>query len=43
MAVQVARMNELVFLAGLAMGLAIGVPVLASAWQVDVRSALKHI
>ena len=43
MAVEVARMNELVFLVGLAMGLAIGVPVLVRAWEVDVRGALKHI
>jgi hypothetical protein len=36
-------MNELVFLAGLAVGIGIGVPALARHWQVDLRGALKRV
>ena len=42
MATEGADMNELTFLAGLVLGVAIGVPVFARAWQVDVRGALKR-
>ena len=35
--------NPIAFLAGLALGFVIGVPVLARTWQVDVRGALKHV
>ena len=36
-------MNELVFFAGLAVGLAIGVPALARLWRVDLRGALRRV
>lgn len=43
MAAEGASMNEIAFLAGLALGFAIGVPVFARAWQVDIRGALKRV
>jgi hypothetical protein len=42
MAAEGTDMTELIFLAGLVLGVTIGVPVLARAWQVDVRGALKR-
>lgn len=36
-------MNELVFVAGLALGIGIGVPALARLWQVDLAGALKRV
>ncbi|MGN8218476.1 hypothetical protein ACTG0T_09015 [Halococcus morrhuae DSM 1307] len=38
-----ACMDELVFLAGLAAGIAIGVPALARLWRVDLRGAFKRV
>lgn len=35
-------MNELVFLAGLATGIAIGVPVVVRWWRTDLRNALRR-
>ena len=42
-AIDAARMNELVFLIGLAIGVSIGLPALARLWQVDLRGALKRV
>ena len=42
MAVERTDMTELTFLAGLVLGIAIGVPVFARVWEVDVRGALKR-
>ncbi|EMA52298.1 hypothetical protein C451_12150 [Halococcus thailandensis JCM 13552] len=36
-------MNELLFLAGLAAGIAIGVPALARLWRVDLRGAFRWV
>jgi hypothetical protein len=43
MAVERLDMNEMTFLVGLVLGFAIGVSVLARAWQVDVRGVLKRM
>jgi hypothetical protein len=42
MAAEGTDMTELTFLAGLVLGVAIGVPMLARAWRVNVRGALKR-
>ena len=42
-AVDAVRMNEFVFLIGLAIGISIGVSTLARLWQVDLRGALKRV
>jgi hypothetical protein len=42
MAVKGTDMTEITFLAGLVLGVAIGVPVFARAWRVDIRGALKR-
>lgn len=36
-------MDELVFVAGLATGIIIGVPVFARLWQVDLRDAFRRV
>ncbi|WP_256686097.1 hypothetical protein [Halococcus qingdaonensis] len=36
-------MDELVFLAGLAAGIAIGVPTLARLWRVDLRGTFERV
>ena len=36
-------MNELVFFAGLAVGLAIGVPTLVRLWRVDLRGTFDRV
>ena len=36
-------MDELVFLAGLAAGIAIGVPALARLWRVDLRGTFERV
>jgi hypothetical protein len=36
-------MDELVFLAGLAAGIAIGVPTIVRLWRVDLRDAFERV
>jgi hypothetical protein len=36
-------MNELIFLAGVAVGIGIGVSALARLWRVDLRDPLKRV
>lgn len=43
MTIETTYMTELVFVAGLALGIGIGVPTLARLWQVDLPGALKRV